>query len=211
MAQPERDQAQTLSRLRLATAKSHAQLDAGLPLSKPQPGLEDYIAHLGLLYEWLVPIARVIHAEKIGPFADCDQANQDALQLLANDLKAAGSFDPLAIEAGDFISIPRAYQPAPFMWGMQYVVEGSYLGATFLNKKMQPLLNNQPMHFFRQAAAWSKNRWPHFQHALHTHLQLESDLAAAESGATFAFERIAVLAQPLMSREQSIEHRYHHA
>lgn len=176
-----------LARLKLATKALHAEIDAHLPLAARDAGRDDYLAHLRLLQTWLAAIAPPIArgADRLAEFAAV--SNQTSLALLQRDLAAAGlaARPPQATLAT--LARHADIDQAAFRWGMQYVIEGSYMGAGVLHKRLAPQWPDCPMYFFGHVAAGNRARWAGFAEAIEQAVAGHAALARAEQGAIHAF------------------------
>jgi len=75
-----------------------------------------------------------------------------------------------------------------YRWGMQYVIEGSMLGAIALLPRIAQLApDHEVPHFFKLAVAHGRTPWQAFATALEKQSLDEAGQAAAEQGACDAF------------------------
>lgn len=175
-----------LDRLRLATRALHTRIDSHLPLARRDAGVAAYTAHLQALEAWLGQVAPALSAFEDGPSGFAAATNQTSLDLLARDLAAAGlTTDQRATPAALHPSLAR---PA-FRWGIQYVIEGSYMGAGMLHRRLAPVLLTCPMHFFAHVAADGKGRWASFSARIADEVVGDASALEAEAGAVHAFEQ----------------------
>jgi len=183
-----------LAALRRATASRHERLDSGLPLSKPDATLADYVHHLQLLRAWLAPLEAWQHGFADGPQGAAGIAAAPHLALIDADLAepSLATYDR-ALHAA-VAPWPIDASPA-YRWGVAYVVEGSQLGGAVLHKRLAAQLAPHPLRYLNGAgAAGPGPRWRAFMLALREQVQGEAQVADACAGACDAFDRILVLA-----------------
>lgn len=186
--QAERD---VLARLRSATKALHMQIDSQLPLARRDADVTAYTAHVQLLQAWLRGLAPALAVYADGPSSFASSSNQTSLDLLACDLDAANL---PARRAPAAHAHPALERPA-FRWGIQYVIEGSYMGAGMLHKQLAPVFCASPMHFFSHVAAHGKARWARFTTLIAGDVHGEAALRDAEAGAIHAFEYFMQLSE----------------
>lgn len=176
-----------LSRLKQATAPLHAQLDQQLPLANPLAQECDYLQHIHLFYQWLLAIQEALTHQARLP-QDYLEQNQQSLIWLAEDLQIAGMALPHAYPA---FSLTPDHAAA---WGVQYVIEGSYLGASVLFKRFAELRSTRcPMKFFRERSQGSALRYQQFRQDIAAVVNLEQDIVSAEQAARQAFEHFLLV------------------
>jgi heme oxygenase len=184
-----------LKHLKNATAALHAFLDTHLPLSAANPTSIDYGEHLYLLARWYQVLNAMLAANADLEIRQCVLANEQALDLIQHDLKALADSRLPVFDYG--IDADSAITQAYF-WGIEYVIKGSALGAKFLYKK---LLNSSlpvTLHFFQYAAAQGGQEWLEFSKKIHSQSLQKIDIAQAEQGAVWAFEKIIELKRDLI-------------
>lgn len=200
-----------LPRLRQATAALHREVDSLAPLGKPTPSLADYLAQLQFNYAWMrdlqaaLTLAGQLPGEWLAHNALC-------LQQLQQDLAASG------VEQTALANAPHHEFTLPTelgaSWGVQYVIEGSFLGSSVLYQRLRPLLPADcPMMFFSARHESCGERWRSFKQALESHLlsdtlTQESRLLAAEQGAQAAFAHFLQLLQALPGKASDERQRY---
>jgi heme oxygenase (biliverdin-IX-beta and delta-forming) len=175
---------QVLPVLRNATAQLHMQLDASLPLAAAYPSIEDYSQHLLGFKHWLSDIDRFIAGSSL-PAEEFRAINANAMKLLEDDLQGMG------LEVRDPAS-PTANPiklDAACCLGIEYVVKGSALGTAMLYNKASRMFPVAPMSFMQDAMKHGKDRWKQFLLKLDSHHWTESELASAQEGAIWAFQR----------------------
>ena len=184
-----------LAHLRSATRALHTQLDTGLPLAKNNATLADYGTHLRLVHAWLKQISASLEAYDDAPAHFGAESNRTSTALLVRDLAHAGLAParPTAVAtavatalATSVASVHGLAQPA-FRWGMQYVIEGSYMGAGFLHRRYAAVFADSPMFFFSHVGAASQTRWPAFGRAMRAAVTDAADIDLAAQGACYAF------------------------
>ncbi|HWU35165.1 MAG TPA: biliverdin-producing heme oxygenase [Methylovorus sp.] len=175
-----------MQRLRIATQPLHRELDARLRISAPQAGYADVVDHLGLFLAWLEQVLPLIHAMHDPLHAHVTEANMRRLQALCLDLQLPS---PSHVEAHAASIPPSSASMHPgYRWGMQYVIEGSMLGAISLLPRIEQLSpERRAPHFFRLAVSHGRTPWQVFSAALEDESLDEAGQAAAEQGARDAF------------------------
>lgn len=164
--------------LRRATAHLHAEVDANMPLARPNPSLADYRHHLALLADW-------VQALRALP-VDAARLNDEARRVDA-DLS----------ECERLLNIPptAAAQPAEraavahgaFGWGVAYVIEGSRLGGQVMYRRLADALAPHPLTYLQGAGRETGARWAAFLAELRRQVRTEADIHAACDGAAQAF------------------------
>ncbi|HSH87169.1 MAG TPA: biliverdin-producing heme oxygenase [Methylophilus sp.] len=170
--------------LRKATAELHAKLDNSLPLASSHPLIEDYSQHLLAFKLWLSEIAAFIDRTSF-PSTEFSQINAMLLKLLDRDLQT------LKVK----VSPHAAGNPTParlsvaYCLGIEYVVKGSALGTAMLHHKATQLFPAAPIEFMQDSKMHGKYRWKKFLDKLEAHAWTEEDLASAQEGSVWAFQR----------------------
>lgn len=180
----------TISELRANTTHLHKHLDSNLPLAKKTPTLQDYIQHLQMLHEWLMLFNYSLEVAKTGPYEFGYASNCKALKYLKSDLKN--------LNAERFIKkpmVPIKFENDAGLWGFQYVIDGSYLGASSIYQKNAILFNSTSANYFKYAADVSKVRWRKFLSLLDEKIVIEKDLNHLIQGAIFGFELFTSIAE----------------
>lgn len=180
-----------LAALRTATASRHERLDSGLPLSAPNPSLDDYAAHLRMVRDWLAPLESWLAGFADGPQAAPALPPLGRLALIQADLAEPGMPDVPPMR-------PAACWPpgasAAYRWGVAYVIEGSQLGGAVLYKNLAARLAPHPLRYLRGEEGGPGPRWRVFLGGLRTHVDTPEANADACSGACAAFDAILALA-----------------
>jgi heme oxygenase (biliverdin-IX-beta and delta-forming) len=172
---------QLMERLRIATQPLHRELDARLRISAPQAGYADVLDHLGLFHAWLQQVLPFIHAMHDPLHAHATESNMRRLQALCLDLK-------LPVPAHLRFYPHTSLSHPGYRWGMQYVIEGSMLGAIALLPRIAQLAaEHEVPHFFKLAIIHGRMPWQAFVSALEKQSLDEAGQAAAEQGACDAF------------------------
>jgi heme oxygenase len=172
---------QLMQRLRIATQPLHHELDARLRISDPQAGYADVLDHLGLFHAWLQQVLPFIHAMHDPLHAHATESNMRRLQALCLDLDLPAPAHP------HFYPHSAWHQPG-YRWGMQYVIEGSMLGAIALLPRIAQLAADHEIpHFFKLALIHGRTPWQAFAFALERQNLDAAGQAAAEQGACDAF------------------------
>ncbi|GAB7563155.1 hypothetical protein LG202_11940 [Methylobacillus methanolivorans] len=191
-----------LSRLKQATGFLHAQLDQQLPLANPLAKECDYLQHIHLFYQWLVAIQETLIHQAHLPQDYLDQ-NQQSLTWLAEDMQVAGMALPHS-----YLSFSLTPDHAA-AWGVQYVIEGSYLGASELFKRFAELRSIRcPMKFFRERSQGSALRCKQFRQDIATVVNSEQDIVSAEQAARQAFEHFLLLMSDAPQDQYESSQRY---
>lgn len=177
-------------RMRRATSSLHAQVDAGMPLSRPAPTLADYGQHLRILDDWLatlqcaLPALALIGAER--------QALAVELQLTERLLDSAAAARPRpwtapspALDA--LRALGRGCNGWAAAWGGSYVIEGSHLGGQVLYRRLAPALAPHPLHYLRGSGEPGP-RWRGFLLALAAQPWDEAALQTASDAAVQSFQ-----------------------
>jgi len=176
---------QLLQRLRTATQPLHRELDARLRISAPQADYADVLDHLGLFHAWLQHILPLIHAMHDPLHACVTESNMRRLRALCVDLHLPV---PAHIHVHPVSAVTvSARSHAAYRWGMQYVIEGSMLGAIALVPRVKQIAPERMPHFFRLALTHGRTPWQTFASALENLCLDEAGEAAAEQGACDAF------------------------
>lgn len=182
--------------LRNATAQLHKQLDASLPFAAAQPSIEDYSRHLLGFQHWLADIDTFIAGSSL-PAEEFRAVNGNALKLLEIDLQG------MNVEI--LSPAPRNVSPinlnAACCLGIEYVVKGSALGTAMLYNKASQMFPAAPMAFMQDSMMHGKHRWKQFLLKLESHDWTETDLASAQEGSIWAFQRYITL------HEMSLQHQ----
>lgn len=164
--------------LRRATAHLHAEVDASMPLARPNPSLADYQRHLALLADWVDALrALPVHAERLDEEARRVDADLAECERLLNAPRRAPAMAPPS----------QAMTPGPFGWGVAYVIEGSRLGGQVMYRRLADALAPHPLAYLQGAGRETGARWAAFLAELRQHLRTEADIAAACEGAVQAF------------------------
>ncbi len=180
-----------LAALRTATASRHERLDSGLPLSAPDPSLDDYAAHLRMVRDWLAPLESWLAGFVDGPQAAPALPSLGRLALIQADLVEPGM--PEAAPMRPAASWPLDASAA-WRWGVAYVIEGSQLGGAVLYKNLAARLSPHPLRYLRGEEGGPGPRWRIFLGALRTQVDTPEAIAEACSGACAAFDAILALA-----------------
>lgn len=164
--------------LRRATAHLHAEVDASMPLARPNPSLPDYRAHLALLADW-------VRALRTLP-VDGDRLDDEAARIEA-DLAECERLLDIAHDspATTFISPPAHH--GPFGWGVAYVLEGSRLGGQVMYRRLADALAPHSLAYLQGAGRDTGARWAAFLTDLRQQLRTEADIRTACEGAVQAF------------------------
>ncbi|QOY93557.1 biliverdin-producing heme oxygenase [Massilia sp. UMI-21] len=182
---------EVLAALRTATAARHELLDSGLPLSAPDPTLDDYAAHLRMVRDWLAPLETWLAGFADGPQGEAALPATPRLALIQADLAEPGmpEIPPLR---------PAAPWPcdagAAWRWGVAYVIEGSQLGGAVLYARLAAPLAPHPLRYLRGEDGGPGPRWRAFMLALRARVTSPDEIAEACAGACAAFDAILALA-----------------
>lgn len=183
-----------LTHLRTATRALHTRIDTGLPLARHNATLADYGAHVRLVHAWMTRMTATLAAFDDAPAHFGSVSNRNSTAWLAADVGAAGLQPGASDGAADTAAVPSALAEPAFRWGMQYVIEGSYMGAGFLHRRYAPLFPDCPMVFFTHVSAINTQRWSAFGLAIRAAVDDPAGIALAAEGATYAFHRFMHLA-----------------
>ena len=184
-------EADVLAALRTATAARHERLDGGLPLSAPEPSLQDYAGHLLMVRDWLLPLQAWLDGYADGPQAEASLPAARRLELIEADLLEPGMPAPLPVRAGG------AWPPgasSAYRWGVAYVIEGSQLGGAVLHARLAGRFAPHPLRYLRGETGGPGPRWRAFMLALRANVRTPEEIAEACAGACAAFDRILGLA-----------------
>ncbi|MBS0426261.1 MAG: biliverdin-producing heme oxygenase [Proteobacteria bacterium] len=164
--------------LRRATAHLHAEVDASMPLARPNPSLADYRCHLALLADWVDALrALPVDAERLDDEArrvDADLAECERLLSAPHRDQSTSPPSP-------------ATAPGPFGWGVAYVIEGSRLGGQVMYRRLADALAPHPLAYLQGAGRDTGARWSAFLAELRQQLRTDDDVRAACDGAVQAF------------------------
>lgn len=196
---------EVLSRLRQAIAALHRNIDSALPLAGLAPSQQDYIAHLKLSYRWLAGVNEVL-AGVSGFSAPMLGYNRLCIDALRQDLESAHMLEDAESEDMAGFSLP-AGPGVP--WGVQYVIEGSYLGVSVLYQRLRHMQSPScPMHFFSARSQASAGRWRTFRLTIEQALDNEQTLQEAEQGAIEAFHYFSLVMQSATKERHEPRQRY---
>lgn len=177
-----------LPSLRQATAALHEKLDGSLPLASAHPSIEDYYQHLQAFKHWLTELGNVFTGSHL-PLEELLAINAMSLQLLESDLQAQQ--EPMLTDGfANRHSIPLS---TAFGLGVEYAVKGSALGTAMLYSKVAQRFPSAPMAFMQDAMLHGKDRWKIFLAKLESHAWTEADIASAQEGSIWAFQRFIQL------------------
>ena len=188
--QPIAQAADALGALRAATGDRHERLDAGMPLSRPAPGLADYAAHLVMVRDWLLPLQAWLEG-----FGDGPQSALPAVERMGSidaDLNEPG-MPPVPAPRRASAPAPEGWPPdasAAYRWGVCYVIEGSQLGGKVLYARLAERLAPHPLRYLRGADEGPGPRWRAFMLALREEVTTQEEIADACAGACAAFDSI---------------------
>lgn len=191
-----------LTALRAATRDQHAQLDAGLPIARPEASLPDYAAHACALWAWLTALAPELQAltESEPRFQPGTAERLLALQADLSDaapaLQAGAGSRPGAASAATRAHVQQALACAPgeadaVRWGFAYVVEGSQLGGQVMHRQLADRLAPHPLRYLQGRGADTGTYWKSFIALLRSHVATPQATAAACKGAQAAFAGLA--------------------
>ncbi len=180
-----------LAALRTATASRHERLDSGLPLSAPDPSLDDYAAHLRMVRDWLAPLESWLAGFADGPQAEPALPPLTRLAAIAADLAEPGMPEVPPMRPG--VAWPGEASPA-YRWGVAYVIEGSQLGGAVLYKRLAQSLSPHPLRYLRGEECGPGPRWRALLTVLRTQVTTLDAIADACVGACAAFDAILELA-----------------
>jgi len=172
--------------LRAATAALHAQVDGGMPLSRPDVRLPDYQQHLALLRTWVDALGPRVPAltERLGREAAALQADLDECRALLGSAAPA----PDAPDSPPWASTAPLHPDAEgFGWGVAYVIEGSRLGGQVLHRRLAQALAPHSLAYLRGAGHATGAHWSAFLTQLRAALETPQRVQAACEGATLAF------------------------
>lgn len=164
--------------LRRATAHLHAEVDASMPLARPNPSLADYQRHLALLADWVGALrALPVDAERLDDEARRIHADLTECERLLN---APNRDQPTP-------SPSQSMAPGPFGWGVAYVIEGSRLGGQVMYRRLADALAPHSLAYLQGAGRDTGARWAAFLAELRQQLRTDDDVRAACDGAVQAF------------------------
>lgn len=191
-----------MQRLRVVTQPLHRELDARLRISASQAEYADVLEHLVFFHAWMQQVLPTIHARHDALHAHVTESNLRRLRALCLDL---GLPAPAHLHFHPHSVVPEdAEAVSGYRWGMQYVIEGSMLGAIALLPHISQITSdNQVPHFFRLAHTHGRNSWQSFVAALDLECLNEADQAAAEQGACDAFALCLNIYHPSPLRQAS--------
>jgi heme oxygenase (biliverdin-IX-beta and delta-forming) len=208
--------ADVLTAVRAATAARHELLHEIMPLSVDSVVLRDYLAHLAILREWLVPLEPWLARFSDGPQSPAfDAVHLSAQAQAANDGERAPRIDRLALIDSDLTheaasawrdetgTAPRVApthgwsgaRSAAYRWGVCYVIEGSQLGGAVLYARLKDRLAPHPLGYLSAGRASLGPRWQAFTRAMSAEVHSPALIAEACEGAADAFDRLIELAQ----------------
>lgn len=164
--------------LRRATAHLHAEVDASMPLARPNPSLADYQCHLALLADWVDALrALPMDVERLNDEARRVDADLDECERLLNTPHRDQPQPPPS----------PATAPGPFGWGVAYVIEGSRLGGQVMYRRLADALAPHSLAYLQGAGRDTGVRWSAFLAELRQQLRTDDDVRAACDGAAQAF------------------------
>lgn len=172
------------SRLREATKALHRELDS-MPqmrqLMCPELSEDEYALVLESIYSWLQQLAPLIRGLSLPDFARIDHK----LHALKADLKQLNA------------PIPSARPPLngyseAYVWGIHYVVEGSFMGARVLAPRIEAALKRDDLsQYYRLYGERTIEYWQESLATLEQQLNSEEKLGDACEGAAYAFTQLA--------------------
>jgi heme oxygenase (biliverdin-IX-beta and delta-forming) len=186
-----------LAALRDATAERHELLHEIMPLSVDSVALRDYVAHLTILRDWLVPLDAWLEAFDDGPQSPSRPPQLDRLALIRADL-AHPSVDPHMLAGMTLQREARGWsgaRSAAYRWGVCYVIEGSQLGGAVLYARLKERLAPHPLGYLDAGRDTLSPRWKAWIHALAADVHTPVTIDEACRGAAEAFDRLIELAQ----------------
>ena len=95
-----------------------------------------------------------------------------------------------SIPATPALSLNFSTEPAATRYGVLYVLHGSTLGGTMINRKLRACTSLKPLpafHFHAACEALPGKAWPVFLRELNASVQTENELARAVAGAKAVF------------------------
>jgi heme oxygenase len=164
--------------LRRATAHLHAEVDASMPLARPNPSLADYQCHLALLADW-------VNALRALP-VDAARLDDEARRVDA-DLAECDRLLHVPHRGRPTQSPSHGMAPGPFGWGVAYVIEGSRLGGQVMYRRLADALAPHSLAYLQGAGRDTGARWTSFLAELRQQLHTDDDVHAACDGAVQAF------------------------
>ncbi len=165
-----------------------------MPLSVNSVSRDDYVAHLGILREWLRQLEAWLQQFSDGPQATHVVSPVNRLALIEADLS-----HPCVNAQGRITMPPANEQPdeqpnwrsrsesAAYRWGVCYVIEGSQLGGAVLYDRLKERLAPHPLDYLALGRGAPGKRWPAFVQAMCAGLDTEAKIHEACRGASDAF------------------------
>ena len=188
---------EVLAALRAATAQRHESVDRSMPLSRPNPNINDYVEHLRLMRAWLHPLECWLEGSDVYPDSSSPRILQTS--LIDADLAEVGLPSEevgLPSEADACVTKPGRW-PAralvSYRWGARYVIEGSRLGAAVLYRRLSNDLRPHNLRYLQGDAGGSTDRWPKFLRDLRASVQTPAEIEAACEGACDSFDALLAL------------------
>ncbi len=179
-----------LDAVRTATRTRHDYVDSHMPLAQTAAGLHHYRDHLGLLRQWLSPLAARLAALP-APLDGYAHGMHLRLAQMDADLAATGG-----LPAPPEPSTAPPSQPDAFWWGVAYVIEGSQLGAALLHKRLAPALAPFEPAYLRGDAHGPGRAWRRFLADLQDNVHTPQAMDECCRGACWAFDRLIALLPP---------------
>jgi heme oxygenase len=186
--QPQSDTS-SLAALRAATQARHSAAERVMPLSRPNPSLDDYREHLQITRAWLEPLESWLRQFADGPQGPHAPPARQRISLILADLADIDGSSETAQTLPPLKPCWPNDAPCAYRWGICYVVEGSQLGGATLYRRLAPSLSPHPLRYLRSGLDETRARWPQFLSALSAHLG-PSTIAIACSGAADAFDSL---------------------
>ncbi|NHZ62780.1 heme oxygenase [Massilia sp. CCM 8694] len=190
---PNRAPGDALSALRIATADRHAVLDTGMPLARPDAGLQHYSDHLHMLRRWLAPLEAWLARYTDGPQGEASLPAVARVALIDADLADPALAGVRADARPEDATVWPDDASAAYRWGVTYVIEGSQLGGAVLYQRLAGPLAPHRLRYLRSGAEGPGPRWRSFMLALRGNVKSEGEIADACRGACDAFDRILAM------------------
>jgi len=200
-AGPSSDKQRVLAALRAATSQQHELTHQLMPLSVNTVSRGDYVAHLGILREWLGQLEAWLQRFSDGPQAAHVVSPVNRLALIEADLShpCVTAQERIAVPPAN--EYPNSEQPnwrsrsesAAYRWGVCYVIEGSQLGGAVLYDRLKERLAPHPLNYLALGRGAPGKRWPAFIQAMCAGLDTEAKIQEACRGASDAFAHLIEL------------------
>lgn len=178
-----------MSKLRERTRDLHADLENRLRLGAPDAGRLQYADHVAAMWGWLQPLEdrlwqRCNWRAEVAPLERSGKTGWLHADIL------------VAREDGFLQHVPDVCRDHPDFsdpasrYGWAYVIEGSMLGGSVLQRRLSARLSPWPMHYLQGYGMHAGHRWRDFLDSLARDVSSAEQIETACEGAAQAFASV---------------------